>query len=108
MPGDPGPPHRYPVGMTYSLNAGSNDPRLAALRERQQQEQKRLFITFAAIEGLLIAAALVVVYLLGVIDPEQGVWVLVAIAALGGFVFSTMLLSLVRRHTRERNELTGY
>lgn len=68
----------------------------------------RFFIAFALVEGALIAAGVVVVYLLGLIDPEQGIWLLVVIGVLGAFVLSGSLLSMTRRHAREMHDLTGY
>lgn len=68
----------------------------------------RFFMGFALIEGVLLAAGVVAVYLLQLIDPEQGIWLLVAIGVLGAVVLSGSLLSMTRRHAREMRELTGY
>ncbi|MGO2933651.1 MAG: hypothetical protein ACTIKQ_13035 [Microbacterium sp.] len=94
--------------MSYSLNGSSNDSGVAALRKAQQQRMTRFFVAFALTEGILLAAGVVVVYLLELIDPEQGIWILVAIGVLGAVVLSGSLLSMTRRHAREMRELTGY
>lgn len=99
---------RYPDRMSYSLNGSSNDSRVAALRKEQQQRMTRFFMAFALIEGVLLAAGVVAVYLLELIDPEQGIWLLVVIGVLGAVVLSGSLLSMTRRHAREMRELTGY
>lgn len=94
--------------MSYSLNGSSNDDRVQALKREHQQRQTRFFITFALIEGLALAAAVVIVYVLELVDPEQGVWLLVGIAVIGGLVLSMGLLSMVRRHAREMDDVTGH
>lgn len=68
----------------------------------------RFFIAFAVIEGLALLAAVVVVYFLGLVDPDQGVWILVVIAIIGGLVMSTTIMSMTRRHQQEMRDLTGY
>jgi hypothetical protein len=93
--------------MTYSLNSSSNDPRVDDLRRQHQKQLSRFFVTFALIEGVLLIAAAIAVYGLELIDPAQGIWILVGIAALGGFVMSGVLLSLTRRHTQEMRDITG-
>ncbi|MGM7670618.1 hypothetical protein [Microbacterium sp. A93] len=93
--------------MSYSLNGSSKDPRVDALREQHRQRQNRLFITFALVEGLLVVAAVLVIFVLGIVDVDQGIWILVAIAAIGGLVLSFSLLTMVRRHAHEMRELTG-
>ncbi len=94
--------------MSYSLNASSNDDRVETLKRQHQRRQSRFFIAFALIEGFALAAAVVVVYLLELVDPDQGIWLLVAIAAIGGFTMSMGLLSMNRRHAQEMRDLTGH
>ncbi|WP_194421054.1 hypothetical protein [Microbacterium abyssi] len=93
--------------MSYSLNGSSNDDRVDALKRQHQQRQTRFFIAFAIIEGIALLAGVVVVYLLELIDPEQGIWLLVAIALIGGFILSMSLVSIGRRHAQEMRDLTG-
>lgn len=94
--------------MSYSLNGSSNDGRADELRRQHQQRQKRFFMIFATVEGLALAAGVVVVYLLGLVDPEQGIWLLVVIALIGGVTLSAGLVSMNRCHSREMDDLTGY
>jgi len=93
--------------MSYSLNGSSSDDRVGALKREQQQRQTRFFVAFAVIEGLALAIAVVVVFVLQLVDPEQGIWVLVIIAVIGGFAMSMGLLSMTRRHAQEMRDLTG-
>lgn len=102
------PPPRYASGMSYSLNSSSaEDPRVEALKRQHQQRQSRFFLTFAVVEGLAIAAAIVVVYVLDVLDPEYGIWVLLAVAAIGATVMSVGIMSMTRRHAQEMRDITG-
>jgi len=94
--------------MSYSLNASSNDDRVVTLKRQHQRRLSRFFIAFALIEGLALAVSVVVVYLLELIDPDQGIWLLVGIAVIGGFTMSMGLLSMNRRHAQEMRDLTGH
>jgi hypothetical protein len=93
--------------MSYSLNASSNDPRVEELKQQHQRRQTRLLVTIALVEGIALAAAAVAVYVLGLVDPEHGIWILIGIAAVGAFVMSTSLMSMIRRNAREMRDLTG-
>jgi ABC-type cobalamin transport system permease subunit len=94
--------------MSYSLNGSSNDPRVAELRKQHQHRLSRFFITFAIIEGIVMLAGIAAVSLLEIVEPEQGVWLLLAIALIGGLVMSVRLMSMTRRHGREMKDLTGH
>lgn len=104
-------PPRYASGMSYSLsNSSAADPRVEALKRQHQQRLSRFFLTFAVVEGLAIAAAIVVVYVLDVLDvldPEYGIWVLLAVAAIGATVMSVGIMSMTRRHAQEMRDITG-
>ncbi|HWK77710.1 hypothetical protein [Microbacterium sp.] len=93
--------------MSYSLNGSSDDHRVEALKRQHQQRQSRFFITFAVVEGLAILAAVVVVYLLGLVDPQLGIWILLAIALIGATAMSTGIMSMTRRHAQELRDITG-
>ena len=93
--------------MRYSLNGSSNDPRIQELKHQHQRRQTRLLVTIALVEGIALAAAAIAVYVLGLVDPNQGIWILIGIAAVGAFVMSTNLMSMIRRHAREIRDLTG-
>ncbi|UYO97131.1 hypothetical protein OED01_16250 [Microbacterium sp. M28] len=89
--------------MTF--DGGWDDPRVVALRDEQRRRQTRFFLVFALIEGLALLAATVLVYGFELVDPEQGIWILIAIAVAGGIVLSSSLLSMMRRHTQELRDL---
>ncbi|WP_422115265.1 hypothetical protein [Brachybacterium sp. UNK5269] len=84
-------------------NSSAVSPEDAARRDRQQKLQ-RFFVTFAVIEGVLLAAAVVLIYVLEVIDPAIGHWVLIAIALLGGLVLSSYLMKNVQGNRPEQAE----
>ena len=89
--------------MTF--DGGWDDPRVVALRDQQRRRQTRFFLVFALIEGFALLAATVLVYGFELVDPEQGIWILIAIAVAGGVVLSATLLSMMRRHTQELRDL---
>lgn len=78
----------------------------SALRRAHSARQQRFFIAFALGEGLFLAAAILLIYVLGIVDPEQGLWLLVAIAVVGGTVLSGYLLTTTRSNQRELAALT--
>lgn len=49
-------------------------------------------------------AAVIVIFVLQLIDPDVGIWVLLALVVLGASVLSGYLLTTTRRHQRERDE----
>lgn len=75
------------------------------LRRRQQAELSRFFVRFAMIEAAVLTAAVVIIFVLELIDPSLGIWVLIALAAIGATVLSGYLVTTTRRHQRERGEL---
>lgn len=84
----------------------STDARAAELRRRQQEQLTRFFIVFAVTEGLVLAVCVIAIFVLELVDPELGIWVLLAVAALGAAVLSGYLLTTTRRNQRELDELT--
>ncbi|WP_299298431.1 hypothetical protein [uncultured Brachybacterium sp.] len=78
------------------LPASSSADAAAADSRRVQQERQRFFIAFAVMEGIVLALAAVLIYVLELIDPALGHWVLIAIALLGGGILSTYLVISMR------------
>jgi hypothetical protein len=74
-----------------SINA-----RVDAVNKEYLARQTRLFVTFALIEGPLLLIGAVLIYGLEIVDPEVGVWFLVAVALIGGAVLSMLLLRLIQ------------
>lgn len=93
--------------MSYSLNGESAQKRVDDVRAAQQRRLNRFFVAAGSIEIGLLAIGAFLVFGLELIDPEIGIWVLVAIAAVGGFVISGFLISSTRRNAEEISRITG-
>lgn len=74
------------------------EARVRAVEEDFRRRQSRLFLTFALIEAPVFVVLAVVVYGLELVDPEIGVWLLVAAAVLGGGILSFLLM----KHMKDR------
>lgn len=88
-------------------SGSSNDPRLAAVDADFATKRTRLFLTFAVIEGLVILALVLIIYVFAIIDPDQGIWIILVLAMLGGFTLAAQIVSLGKQHQRARKDITG-
>lgn len=93
--------------MSQHPHGSPASTRVEELRRTQQKRQQRALIGFAVAEGFVLAIAVIVVYVLQLVEPVVGVWLLVAIALVGGGLLSTYLVTSMRRHQRELTALTG-
>lgn len=93
--------------MSQHPHGSPASTRVEELRRTQQKRQQRALIGFAVAEGFVLAIAVIVVYVLQLVDPVVGVWLLVAIALVGGGLLSTYLVTSMRRNQRELTALTG-
>ena len=82
-----------------SAGDSSIDARVRAVVVDYGRRQTRLFLTFGLIEGVVLAILVAVVYGFELIDPAIGIWYIVAVALLGGFLLSSALLRLLRART---------
>lgn len=92
--------------MSTPGTGDGHDERTAALRRAQQQRLQRFMITFVMVEGVVLAAAVVAVFVLELIDPDLGIWLILAVALLGATALSTGLLGAQARNRRELEELS--
>ena len=92
--------------MTYDGDS-SIDARVRAVIAEYGRRQTRFFLTFALIEGAVLAILVAVIYAFGLIDPEIGIWYLVAVALAGGFVLSMFLVRLIQARTRAIAQAKG-
>ncbi|ATG51386.1 hypothetical protein CFK38_07505 [Brachybacterium vulturis] len=53
-------------------------------------------------------ASLVAIFVLELIDPDIGIWVLIALAAFGSVILSGYLVSTSQRDKRELEALRGH
>lgn len=93
--------------MSQDPHGSPASTRVEELRRTQQKRQQRALIGFAVAEGFVLAIAVIVVYVLQLVEPVVGVWLLVAIALVGGGLLSTYLVMSMRRNQRELTALTG-
>lgn len=81
--------------------------RVQAVNTDFTRRQTRLFLTFALIEGPVLLLLAVVIYGFELIDPQIGVWFLLAVAMIGGFLLSALLLRLVQARARAVAQARG-
>ncbi|PVE98024.1 MULTISPECIES: hypothetical protein [unclassified Microbacterium] len=92
--------------MTYAGDS-SIDARVREVVADFGRRQTRLFVTFALVEGAVLAVLVAVIYGFGLIDPEIGIWYIVAVALLGGFLLSMFLVRLMQARTRAIAQAKG-
>ncbi len=92
--------------MIEHSDHGSSTPPADQLRRHQQERLSRFFIGFAIVEGLLLGACVLAIFVLELIDPELGIWLLVGVAAVSATVLSTFLMATTKRNQRELEQST--
>ncbi|NKF32072.1 hypothetical protein HER21_37215, partial [Pseudomonas sp. BGM005] len=83
------------------------DARVRAVEKEYMSRQTRLFIAFALIEGPVLVLLAVAIYGFELIDPEIGIWFIVAVAVIGGFLMSMLLMRLVQGRVRAVAQAKG-
>lgn len=81
--------------MSYA-GESSIEERVRAVNADFGRRQTRLFITFALVEGPVLLLLAVVIYGFELMDPEIGIWFIVAVAVIGGFLMSMLLMRLMQ------------
>nr|WP_314845289.1 hypothetical protein [uncultured Microbacterium sp.] len=76
----------------------SVDARVRAVSTEYLKKQTRLFLRFALIEGVILLLLVVGVYGFEIVEPEIGIWAILAVALAGG----SLLSMLIVRHTQAR------
>jgi nitrate reductase NapE component len=92
--------------MSYAGDS-SIDARVRAVEKEYMSRQTRLFITFALIEGPVLVLLAVAIYGFELIDPEIGIWLIVAVAVIGGFLMSMLLMRLMQARVRAVAQAKG-
>ncbi|MFE6734516.1 hypothetical protein [Microbacterium sp. NPDC057650] len=88
-------------------NDTSIEGRIARANRDAMQRQQKLFVRFAIVEGLVLALAVVAIYVLKLVDPDAGIFVILGVAVVGAFVLSLLLIREVKRRQRELAEAKG-
>lgn len=92
--------------MSYT-GESSIEARVRAVTADFGRRQTRLFVTFALIEGPVLLLLAVAIYGFELIDPEIGIWFIVAVAVIGGFLMSMLLMRLVQARARAVAQAKG-
>lgn len=92
--------------MSYA-DESSIEARVRAVDADFGRRQTRLFVTFALIEGPVLLLLAVAIYGFELIDPEIGIWLIVAVALVGGFVMSALIVRLAQARVRAVAQAKG-
>jgi len=85
----------------------STQAQVRRISEEFARKRSRLFVAFACIEGAMLAGAVIVVYVLKLVDPDVGVWILVALALIGSLVLSTMIIRQIKAQQQAIRDVGG-
>lgn len=85
----------------------SIDARVRTVNAEFGKRQTRLFLGFALVEGPVLLILAVAIYGFEVIDPDLGIWLLVAVALVGGFLMSALLTRQIQARTRAIAQAKG-
>lgn len=80
-----------------SFDETSVNGRVGAVARDFAQRQTKLFVRFATIEGAILVPAVVAIFVLELIDPKIGIWVIMGIAAVGGIILMTLVMNLQKQ-----------
>ncbi|OZB80726.1 MAG: hypothetical protein B7X41_15080 [Microbacterium sp. 14-71-5] len=85
----------------------STEAQVRRISEESARKRSRMFVAFACIEGAMLAGAVIVVFVLKLVDPNVGVWILVALALVGSLVLSTMIIQQIRAQQQAIRDAGG-
>lgn len=92
--------------MSYAGDS-SIEARVQAVEAHFRARQTRLFLGFALVEGPVLLILAVAIYGFEVIDPDLGIWLLVAVALVGGFLMSALLVRQMQARTQAVAQAKG-
>lgn len=95
------------MGRVSELDDTSVAGRVRAVQQEYAAKQNRFFILFAIIEGGLLALLGVLIYGVEVIDPDVGLWILLGVAAVGGFTMMALLMRLLTQRNAAVDQARG-
>lgn len=97
---------RYGGCMSYP-GESSIDARVRAVNTDYNSRQTRLFVTFALIEGPVLLLLAVAIFGFEVVDQDTGMWVIVAVALVGGVLMSLLIVRLTQARARAVAQAKG-
>lgn len=88
-------------------NETTIEGRVARAQRDAAQRRQKLFVRFAVVEALVLVLAVLAVYVLKVIDPEIGLFLIVGVVVVAGAVLTMLVLREMKRAQREIAEARG-
>ncbi|MDR2321550.1 MAG: hypothetical protein LBE60_07880 [Microbacterium sp.] len=85
----------------------STEAQVRRISEEFARKRSRMFVAFACIEGALLAGAVIVIYVMNLVDPDVGVWILVALALIGSLVLSTAIMRQIKAQQQAIRDAGG-
>lgn len=85
----------------------STEAQVRRISDEFARKRARMFVTFACIEGLVLAVAVVAVYVLKLVDPDTGMWIMVALALLAALVLGTMIIRQTQAQQQAIRDVGG-
>ena len=85
----------------------STEAQVRRITAEFSRKRARMFIGFAVAELIAFAAAIIVVYVLGVVERDSGQWILVGIALVSSVVLSTMVIGHARAQQQAIRDVGG-
>lgn len=95
------------VGRVSELNDTSVAGRVRKVQEEYRAKQTRFFLTFALVEAAVLVPLILVIFVFEVIEKDLGIWILLAVAAIGGFTLTALLMRLIRQREAALNQARG-
>lgn len=71
-------------------NDYSTPAQVRRISEEFRRRRARMFIAFACVEGPVLLGVIVVVYVLKLVDPQFGMWLVVGVAVISGLSLSAL------------------
>jgi len=71
------------------------------------RRRARMFVAFACVEGPVLLGAIVVVYVLKLVDPQYGVWVVAGVALISALCLSALVISHAKAEQQAIRDVGG-
>ncbi|VXB88374.1 conserved hypothetical protein [Microbacterium sp. 8M] len=71
------------------------------------RRRARMFLAFACVEGPVLLGAIVVVYVLKLVDPQFGLWIILAVALLSGLCLSALIIGHAKAEQQAIRDVGG-
>jgi hypothetical protein len=71
------------------------------------RRRARMFLAFACVEGPVLLGAIMVVYVLKLVDPQFGLWIILAVALLSGLCLSALIIGHAKAEQQAIRDVSG-